>query len=103
MRELEAAVNELRVQLSSAQRTITEVEDRAKAELMAAMEQTRQAVLDGERMTSQQCQLKETAEAEAARLMSLLAASEQSLRQREQIRLPRRLVWPISVGRAARE
>jgi len=83
--DMETQMTELRSQLTISQRTVIEIEDKSRTELMASGEETRKAVIEGERTTSERDVLREAAESELDKIRGLLAGAETeitSLRQR---------------------
>ena len=72
---METQMTELRSQLTISQRTVIEIEDKSRTELMASGEETRKAVIEGERTTSERDVLREAAESELDKIRGLLAGS----------------------------
>ena len=72
---METQMTELRSLLTISQRTVIEIEDKSRTELMASGEETRKAVIEGERTTSERDVLREAAESELAKIRGLLAGS----------------------------
>jgi chromosome segregation ATPase len=77
--DLEAQMAELRSQISIVQRSIIEIEDKSRSELMISSEETRKAIVDGERNTAEKDMVREAAESELAKVRGLLAGAEKEI------------------------
>ena len=70
---METQMTELRSLLTISQRTVIEIEDKSRTELMASGEETRKAIFEGKRTTAERDVLREAAERELAKIRDLLA------------------------------